>query len=288
MRAIRVGKGWFPWCVLVAASLALTGCAQMRDMLNLETPKARVTAVSLGDASLEAATLFFDVEIENPYRVPLPLANADYSLASAGRAFLSGKAALQGTVPARSKQIVRLPARMVYAEVLKSLSGVRPGSVVPYDAEMGLSVDVPGAGPLRLPLRKAGKLPVPTAPDVEVREIRWSSVALDKAAGQVTLAVVNRNQFPVDLSTFAYALSLGGVGVAESSLAKAVRFEADGGAGTVEIPISFAPQNFGLAVVQMLAGKGSGYSLKGAMDVNTPFGPMSLPVGKTGNTVFRK
>ena len=40
------------------------------------------------------------MEIENPYSAPLPLVNLDYALSSRGTAFLSGKADVQGTVPA--------------------------------------------------------------------------------------------------------------------------------------------------------------------------------------------
>jgi LEA14-like dessication related protein len=271
---------------LVCAGLA--GCAQLRDVFSLNTPSARVTGVRIQDVGLDAATLLFDVEVTNPLALPLPLANVDYSLASAGAAFLSGKAQVQGTVPATSSKTVSVPARVVYLELLKVLKGVRPGSVVPYAAEIGFSVDVPSAGPLRLPLKKEGQLPIPTAPDVEVRSVDWSKVTLDEAGGRVVLGIVNRNQFPVDLSKLSYALSLGGVEVANASLAKAVSLAASDGAGTLEIPISFSPKQAGLAVLAMLTGKGSGYSLSGVVDVGTPFGPMSLPVKKIGETIFRR
>jgi LEA14-like dessication related protein len=288
VRGVGVGHGWLLNSLLAVMCLAPAGCAQMREMLDLQTPQGRVTGVSLHDVSLEAATLLFDVEVENPYAVPLPLANLDYSLASAGQAFLAGKAALQGTVPAGSTKTVKLPAKVTFIELLKAVKDVRPGSLVPYLAELGLSVDVPSAGPLRLPLKKEGKLPVPAAPEVEIKSIDWSKMTLDEAAGRVVLGVVNHNQFAVDLSKLAYGLSLGGVEVANSSLTKAVHFEPQGGAGTLEIPISFSPKKMGLAVFNLLTGQGSGYNLKGTMDVGTPFGPMSLPVEKIGTTVFRK
>jgi len=276
---------------LLAVALAvpgLAGCGAVQDLLNVQRPTARIAGVALQDIGLESATLLFDVEVQNPYSVPLPLVNVDYGLASRGTPFLAGKAKLQGTVPAGGRKTVPLPAKVTYLELLKALKDVRPGAVVPYAAEVGLSVDAPALGPLRLPLKKEGQLPVPAAPEVQVAEVKWDSLSLERAGGRVKLNIVNRNQFDVDLSRLAYALSLGGVEVANSSIAQPVSFQAGGGAGAVEIPLSLSPKGLGLAAFKMLTGKGSGYKLSGSADLQTPFGPMSLPVGGTGQTTFRR
>ena len=268
--------------------LGLSGCGGLRNVLDLERPSARIVGVSLRDVSLDAATLLFDVDVENPYAVPLPLLNVDYGLASADKPFLSGKADLQGTVPARGKKSVSVPAKVTYLELLRTLKDVRPGSVVPYKGELGLSVDAPAVGLLRLPLEKEGKLPVPAAPGVKITEVKWDTLTLDEAGGRVTVQLVNHNQFPVELAGLTYALALGDVEVAKSSMAKAVAFEAGGGAGTIEIPISLSPKKLGLAAFRVLAGEGAGYKLLGTANVDTPFGAMSLPIEGIGNTVFRR
>ena len=277
--------------LLVSAGLVLcglTGCGALGNVLNLDRPSARIAGVKLQDISLTAATMLFDVEIKNPYSVPLPLVNVDYGLASREQPFLTGKADLQGTVPAKDTKTVSLPARVTYLELLKALKDVRPGSVVPYKADLGLSVDAPAVGPLRLPLKKEGKLPVPAAPDVKITEINWDKLTLDNAGGRVKLHLANRNDFPLELSRLAYALTLGDVEVAKSALAKPVTFEAGGGAGDLEIPISLSPKSLGLGFFRMLTGGGSGYKLLGTLDVATPFGPMSLPIDKVGQTIFRR
>ncbi len=264
---------------------ALAGC----DALSrFSKPSARITGVGLKDISLDALTLMFDVEVSNPYSAPLPLVNLDYALASAGSPFLSGQADIQGTVPAKGAKTLALPARVNYLELFKAVKGVRPGDVIPYAAELGLSVKPPAVGALRLPMKKEGKLPVPTVPDVDVKDIKWQGLSLDQAGGVLRLGVVNRNKFPVDLAKINYGLSLGGVEVATSSLAKPVAFGADGGAGELEVPLSFSPQKLGLSAYRMLTGGGAGYKLNGSMDLGTPFGPMSLPFDKIGNTVFRR
>jgi LEA14-like dessication related protein len=273
---------------VLGLALAAGGCAGLRDALGMDAPSARVVGASLEDIGLEAATLAFDVEVTNPLAAPLPLANVDYGLSSGGAAFLSGRANLDGTVAAGGTRTVRLPVAVRYADLLKTLAGVRPGSVVPYEAEVGLSVDVPAAGPLRLPMKKEGKMPVPAPPRVEVAEVNWADLTLEKAAGLVTLDIANPNQFPVDLSSFAYALSLGGVQVADTRIAKPVHFDAGGGSAQVEVPIALSPRQLGMAAWNVLTGKGAGYDLTGTMDLATPFGPMNLPIKAIGETVFRK
>ena len=277
-----------PALVAVVLALLPAGCAELRRTLGIDTPSAKVVGMNLKDIGVEAATLVFDVEVTNPLAVPLPLANLDYALASGGQGFLSGKAPLEGTVPAGGARSLQLPVQIRYAELLKALSGVQPGTVVPYEAEVGLSVEPPAGGPLRLPLKKEGQVPVPAPPAVEVREVTWSDLSLEKAAGRVTLAITNPNQFPVDLSELAYRLVLGGVEVADTAIARPVHFDADGGTATVEIPLNLSPKQLGLAAWQVLTGKGSGYDLTGTMDLATPYGPMALPIKRIGETVFKK
>ena len=283
-RMVRRGSA----ALLAALALILGGCSVI-ESLGVQKPSARIAGVGLKDVGLESLTLLFDVEVKNPYSVPLPLVNLDYSLASRGTPFLSGKAdELPPSIPANSTETLPLPAKVTYLKLFEALKGVKPGAVVPYTAEMGLRVDPAGLGELRLPLKKQGQVPIPTAPDVRVTEIKWDELTLDRAGGRVMLRLTNRNQFALKLTGMAYGLSLGGVDVATSSIAKPAAFDADGGAATVEIPLALSPKKLGLAAFNMLTGTGTGYKLTGAVDVQTPFGPMKLPIEAVGKTVFRR
>ena len=57
---------------------------------------------------------------------------------------------------------------------------------------------------------------------------------------------------------------------------------------TMNLPISFRPKDFGSAMWDMIRGKGTGYSIKGHIDVNTPFGHMKIPISKEGGTTRLK
>ena len=146
---------------LVAIALAgllagAGGCGMM------EKPSARIAGVKIEDVSVTDATMLFDVNVSNPYSVPLPLSNIDYALASRGQQFLTGKADVQGTVPARGSKSLGVPIKINYLKLIRAVKGARPGAKIPYKADLGLSVDAPVAGPLRVPMSKDGELALPS------------------------------------------------------------------------------------------------------------------------------
>jgi LEA14-like dessication related protein len=145
----------------IAAGLLLagtTGCSL------IEKPTASIAGVRVQDINLTDATMLFDVKVDNPYTVPLPMSNVDYALTSQGQQFLTGKADVQGTVPAGASKTLGVPVRINYLKLIDAVKGARPGAAIPYTADMGLSVDVPALGPLRIPMSREGELSIPSAP----------------------------------------------------------------------------------------------------------------------------
>ena len=151
----------FSLITTTVALLLSAGCSV------LEKPSARLLGVAIGDVSLDAATLTFDVEVENPYSVALPLTDIDYNVTSLENTLFVGEAALEGSIPAHGTKAVKLPAKIAYRDVIRAFRGVRPGSQVPYDAKAGLSVKAPIFGPIRIPLSRTGNLDVPTVQDLK-------------------------------------------------------------------------------------------------------------------------
>lgn len=272
--------------VFLFSALTLCGCQLLESLQGKgDQPSARVTGVSFQDLSLDSATLLFDVDVSNPYDVDIPLVHVAYKLASAGQAFVAGSAALEGSIPAGGSKVVGIPARVVFRDLLDVLKKVQPGAVIPYTADLGLLVNVPVIGDVTLPVRKVGKLPVPTVPAVSLASLQWESLTLTEAAARLDLRVVNRNDFPMDLSKMTYDLSLGNVSVAKGTLEQAASFEKGGETG-VPIRVSFSPARFGLAAFNLLKGDGASYKIGGLLNVKTPFGGLELPYERVGETEF--
>ncbi|MBN1807021.1 MAG: LEA type 2 family protein [Sedimentisphaerales bacterium] len=164
-----------PFFISLLFLICVSGCQTIQEGLNLRKPTARLTDLKIEDVKMDSATLLFDVEIENHYPVALPLTNFDYSLSSDSVKFLSGNAESQAVVPAKNSRTVSLPAQINYIEMLKALKGVKPGSTIPYGAELGLSVKAPGLGVIRLPLKKEGKLVIPSITGADIVDI-WNII----------------------------------------------------------------------------------------------------------------
>lgn len=126
--------------VCVILGLLFQGCQNIQDVLSVQKPKASLKGLKFDDISLQSATVLFDVELKNPYQVPLPLLNMDYNVASDENELFSGQADLQTTIPAKESKTISLPAQISYLDLAKAFKGIRPGSKVHYNADLGLSV----------------------------------------------------------------------------------------------------------------------------------------------------
>jgi len=271
----------FLGCVLV-----LPGCALLQSLLGPRpTPTVSVTGVRITDFSLTDLTLAFDVSINNPYSVPLPLVNIDYALASQAQPFLQGQAPLQGTIPVGQSKTVTLPAKVVYLELLKVLQAVRPGAIIPYHAALGLSVNAPIVGVLRLPIEKDGQLPVPAPPKVAVSSVTWQNLSLAGATGLLKLSVSNPNAFAFEVAGLDYDIKLGAFSLTKGGLTNAASLAA-GAAHEIGIKVAVSTSQAGLAILQMVRGQSSSYSLAGALAIGTPFGPLRLPLALSGQVPF--
>jgi LEA14-like dessication related protein len=281
------GRGWGLWLVALLL-LGGSGCETLNTLGSDSKPTARIAGARLTGVSTEAAKLTFDIDVSNPYQVPLPLTNLDFSLATQGSPFVTGSAASQGTVPAKGKKRIELPVSTRFADLLSAVQGVRPGQVVPYTANFTFSAEAPAVGTISLPVTHQGELPIPAAPTVELVSIKWQELSLDTARAVMSLRVINRNAFPIDLNRLGYALTLSDTEVLQSGLGKQAKFEPNGGEQVLEIPLSFSPKRLGFAGLQMLGGRGAGYKIAGTMNADTPYGPIEMPYEKSGETVFRR
>jgi LEA14-like dessication related protein len=268
-----------------AALLALAGCNSIDAVIaGMPRPSVNVQGVRLENMSLEDVELTFDVQVKNPYAFALPLTQVNYGLASGGeQAFIDGRVEPEGSIPARKSRVIAVPVRLNYMRVLNALSSVQPGDTVPYVASLDMVFDPPTLDPITLPLRHEGELPVPAAPRVRNASMDWTTLGLSRAEGRMQLELDNLNSFGIEIRTFDFDLSLGGISIADSRLAEPASFAAKG-TGRIDIPISLSAASMGLAALNMLRSGETDYALSGRMHIITPFGEMNIPWNQRGRT----
>jgi LEA14-like dessication related protein len=244
------------------AFLTLTGCAAMEDYLGgMSKPGVTFKSARVDSLTLDHATMVFDVEITNPYSVPLPLTDLTYGLSTSGKPFFSGKAPIAGSVDAKGSRVVSLPVDVSYAQAINAGAGIKPGAVIPYAADLAMSLDAPGVGKMDFPMRKEGKLAIPLPPKMELTNLKWSSLSFNKAQALLSLKLTNPNSFGIDLSKIETGLSLAGTKVGNVGSDKALSLGENSGAKTLDLPMSFSPIDFGLAFFKTLSGSSAGYEL---------------------------
>jgi LEA14-like dessication related protein len=274
--------------LLALLAVLIPGCETIQTAVETAPkPSARVVGANLRDLTLEKVDFVFDVEVSNPYAVGLPLAGLSYSISSGGRTVVQGSAQPRESVPARRSQVIALPASLQFASLARTLGGVRPGSVIPYRADLTLSVNAPVLGRIDLPLSESGELPIPAVPDISLVSFDVTRMSLDQVKANARITLRNTNQFAIDLSKVALSVSLGEAEVGRSSFSNNMKL-APGQSATIYLPLTFSPRVLGTGVLALLRGDKTPYSLSGSLETGTPFGPLALPLKAGGSAPIAK
>uniref|UniRef100_A0A0D9W192 Water stress and hypersensitive response domain-containing protein n=1 Tax=Leersia perrieri TaxID=77586 RepID=A0A0D9W192_9ORYZ len=260
---------------------------KIEEAVGFGKPTADVSGIHIPHISLHRADLVVDVLIKNPNPVPIPLVDIDYLIESDGRKLVSGLIPDAGTIHAHGEETVKIPISLIYDDIKSTYNDIKPGSIIPYLVRVILLIDVPIIGRIKLPLEKSGEIPIPYKPDVDVDKIKFHRFSFEETTATLHLKLENKNDFDLGLNMLEYEMWLGDDSIASAELNEKATIEKQG-ITTMQIPFSFRPKDFGSAVWDMIRGRGTGYTIKGKIDVDTPFGNMKLPISKEGGTTRLK
>lgn len=250
-------------------------------------PTADVAGIHIPSINLERAEIVVDILIKNPNPVPIPLIDINYLIESDGRKLISGLIPDAGTIHAHGEETVKIPVVLIYDDIKNTYDEIKPGSIIPYKVKVDLIVDVPILGRLTLPLEKTGEIPIPYKPDIDVEKIKFQKFSFEETVAVLHLKLENKNDFELGLKDLDYEIWLADLSIASADLADSTKIDKNGIA-KILIPITFRPKDFGSALWDMIRGRGTGYTMKGNIHVETPFGAMKLPIDKEGGTTRLK
>ncbi|CAM8913034.1 unnamed protein product [Rhodiola kirilowii] len=257
------------------------------ETIGFGKPTADVTAIHIPSINLEKADFVVDVLIKNPNPVPIPLIDIKYIIESDGRNLVSGLIPDSGTIHAHGEETVKIPVTVIYDDVKSTYADINPGSIIPYKVKVDLIVDVPVLGRLTLPLEKTGEIPVPYKPEIDVDKIGFETFSFEETVAVLHVKMENKNDFDLGLNQLDCEVWLADVSIGGAELSNSAKIDKNG-TGYVDIPITFRPKDFGSPLWDMIRGKGTEYTLKGNIHVDTPFGAMKLPIKKVGGTTSLK
>ncbi|CAA0839322.1 Late embryogenesis abundant protein- group 2 [Striga hermonthica] len=261
---------------------------KIEETIGFGKPTADVTGIHIPHINLHKADIVVDVLVKNPNPVPIPLIDINYLIESDGRKLVSGLIPDAGTIHAHGSETIKIPVCLIYDDIKNTYDDIKPGSIIPYRVKVDLIVDVPVFGRLTLPLEKTGEIPIPYKPDVDVEKIHFEKFSFEETVATLHLRLENKNDFELGLNDLDYEVWLGDVSIGGAELTKSAKIEKNG-VSYIDVPITFRPKDCGSALWDMIRGRGTGYSMKGNIHVNTPFGEMKLPISKEGGkTVLKK
>ncbi|XP_058094400.1 uncharacterized protein LOC131240288 [Magnolia sinica] len=260
---------------------------KLEEAIGFGKPTADVSGIHIPLINLKKAEIVVDVLVTNPNPIPIPLIDINYLVESDGRKLVSGLIPDAGTIHAHGSETVKVPLTLIYDDIKETYHDIKPGSIIPYRLKVDLIVDVPVFGRLTLPLEKTGEIPIPYKPDIDIEKINFQKFSIEETSAILHLKLENKNDFDLGLNDLDYEVWLSDVSIISADLAKSTKIDKNG-ISYIDIPITFRPKDCGSAVWDMIRGKGTGYSMKGNINVDTPFGPMKLPISKENGTTRLK
>jgi LEA14-like dessication related protein len=152
----------------------------------------------------------FDVDVDNPYPVPIKTPRFRYGIDIRGSRFFDSEATSQINLPARRVGTVALPVRLSYVDLFKTYQNLSGASEVDYTLNGAMLLPVLGRQ-MELPLSYSGKFPVLRPPSFSNIDIGFTNVSLTKTKLNVSAAMKNPNAFALGVEGLGYVLKLGNI-----------------------------------------------------------------------------
>ncbi len=265
----------------------ISSCSTLDKLIGENRPSASIVGARLSNLNAQSATVTFDVSVDNPYGVDLPILGLDFALSNRGNQFLAGAVNDPGFIPAMNSRVVPVVAQIPFADAMRVLSDVKPGAVIPYEAIMGLNLDLPSFGAFRIPLQKSGEFPIPAIPNISIENFAWESFGLNGAVANIDFKFGNGNQFPISVDNMGYDFELAGKRVFRGAMGKKLNL-APGEDGAFSLRLELSAASLGFAAFRMLGGEEANYGFIGDAKIGSRFGDISLPVDSRGRTTMKR
>lgn len=270
----------FIWTLLVAV-LSIAGCKMMTPFI--ATPTVSFQQMRLQDMSLFDATLLFTFTVHNPNPVGINIRKGDYLLTIEDTSMAKGSVDKAIRVAAGGVAPVEVPVHINFVDLFNSLTALAVHDELAYG--LSGSFDVMGVS---IPYNTQGKLALPDFPEISVSSLTVYELGLSGARIDVVLSVVNPNEFAVAVDGLQYALTTGGMTLADGFIQSLPRIEKNDRL-SLSVPIELDFLSVGRQAMRLLEGNTAPYRISGEMHFNVPGGGRkALSFSKDGHVSLRR
>lgn len=158
---------------LIALTLLLVGCSTVKQ------PTATFKTMNVTGITPQGFTMAFDLDVQNPNAVALPLSQTDYKLNFAGVNVLEGRAKPEGTLPANGSLPLTLPVTVTFENLLAAEQAiVKGGGKIPYSFTGDIDVSSAAGGAAGNLLGQSAKVPLKYGGTLDVKSLLSDPQAL--------------------------------------------------------------------------------------------------------------
>ncbi|MCB9509983.1 MAG: LEA type 2 family protein [Deferribacteres bacterium] len=272
--------------VAILLSLPLfMSCAGLKDLKAPSKPNVSFQGVKLAGLSLDSVDLLFDLRIDNPNAFGVSLAGFDYDMQLNQNSFLSGLQNDKQSIPANGSNTVQLPLTLTFSKIYQTFQSLNDADSTDYRLDLGFSFDLPILGVVKVPVSKAGRLPLLKLPKVSIGDIKLKKLNLTGADLQVNLNLENPNPFSATLNRLNYKISIDGKEFATGLTTDQIQINQKA-SNQIAIPVSLNFLKSGRTLYNLLTQNGSfDYTVTGDFDMSTSLtnlGSISMPFDRSG------
>lgn len=173
--------------------VCLVGCSSIKQ------PTATFQSMNVTGLTAEGFTMAFDVNVQNPNAVALPISQANYKVGFAGVNVLEGKAKPDATLPANGSVPVKLPVNITFENLLAAEKAiVNGGGKLPYAFTGDLAFNAGDSGnALSKALGQSPSVPLKYEGTLDVKQLLsdpkvLTSPAAKKLASQLMTSFFSR------------------------------------------------------------------------------------------------
>lgn len=266
----------------------LPHCSELTQILKsvgVQKPTAKIDNITLQNLNLEAADLLMNIEIANPNQVDIKLAGFDYELELADNSFLKGNEGSELDIPANSTGMLKFPLTLNYQDIYKTYQNLKDKDEINYTIHLGLDVNLPVLGAVRVPISKSDKLPTLKRPSVRLSNLKLNNFSLTNATFNLELRVDNPNQWTLNLNDMDYNLVVNNTKWAVGEISEKVAIKSNN-TSIIQIPFALNYLDVGSSVFSMIKNNSDfEYKLTGNADVGSSIKFLenfSFPFEKSG------
>ena len=280
--------------IIILLIINIYSCTEIKKLLKytgVQKPRAEIENVRLNNLSLEEAHLVSAIKISNPNSFGINLSGFDYNLTVNENSFLKGKKSSELKIAADSEGNIQFPLTLNFNDLYQSYIGLKGASEIIYKLDLGLDIDLPALGKVRIPISKTDTLPALRKPEIRLRSAKVINYSLSSVDLIIHIEVDNPNRLDLTLDNMDYNLRIEGKTIALGQLQEKFDLK-NNDKKVLELPFTVNYVEVGKSLVDMIrSDRMLKYQFSGKAEISSTFKflkEFKFPFQKSGELNFSK